>query len=119
MQQKVRNDDAMRAISKAVWINEGGSWGIRAGRVSAALQGFQSTHVSARFRRAREPHDTCCLSPCCSSLADAVTEYDDMDRVPTVPKPNEMCSATQPQLHLSSLKGFQGLREMDATGCSP
>jgi hypothetical protein len=43
MQQKARNDDAMGAISKAVWITEGGSWGIRAGRVSAALQGFPAS----------------------------------------------------------------------------
>lgn len=102
MQQEARNDDAMRAISKAVWINEGGSWGIRAGRVSAALQGFPAP----MYQDVSGVHKSHMTRAVFRRGADAVTKYGNMDRVP---KPNEMCSAAQPQFLLSILEGLVAL----------
>lgn len=70
----------------------------------SSVAGLPSTHVSGRFRRAQEPHDTCCLSPWCR-CSDEI-RYGNMDRVP---KPNEMCSAAQPQFLLSILEGLVAL----------
>lgn len=71
MQQEAQNDDAVRVISKAVWINEGGSWGIRAGRVSAALQGFPAP----MYQDVSGAHKSHMTRAVCRRGADAVTKY--------------------------------------------